>query len=222
MRLLRGLCAECSLAWTMIKSYFTLMRGVWHLSHLPGPRVSIFGGARLPLDHQYADDARRLARLLVEGGTSVITGGGGGIMEAANCGAAIEQGTARSIGIGVTGLQDEMRNECSQDYLLMRDFAARKWLLTRYSRAFVVFPGGCGTLDELGEILTLMQTKKMERAPIVLFGTEYWAFLWQWLKESAVPLGLVPEDNVDLMCLTDDVDIAFQKIKKFCDVRRTK
>lgn len=150
-----------------------LMYGVWKIKEIKTPIISIFGGSRFSTDAEYAKQAHILAKKIVEEDISVMTGGGPGIMEAASCGAiAIGKNNAVSIGIGVKELGEKV-NPCVQHYFELETFSARKWLLTHYSVAFVVFPGGFGTLDELAEVLTLIQTKQLPPVPIVLIGHEY-------------------------------------------------
>jgi len=156
-----------------------------------------------------------LAKKLVEADISVLTGGGAGIMEAASCGAIPTQGSGHSLGIGVTDLR-EPRNPCVQEYFELDYFFARKWLLTHYSIAFVVFPGGFGTLDELFEVLTLMQTKQLKRAPIVLIGKEFWAPFMGWLIDQALRHGTIAEQDVQLFSVTDDLEEAFCTVSNTC------
>ncbi len=192
--------------------------GVWRLSKLPQPLVTIFGGSRVTPESVYAAQANRLAQLLVDAEISILTGGGPGIMRAANCGAISRNGKEiRSIGIGVKGLAEELSNECAQEYIATDYFSTRKWLLTRYSMAFAVFPGGFGTLDEFAEIITLMQTEMIQTEPVVLIGVEYWKPLMQWINESALKNDLVKEEDKGLFVLTDDIDEAFQIIRKRCE-----
>ncbi len=191
--------------------------GVWKLTRLPRPRVSIFGGSKIHLDHPYATKAMQLAQKLVDNNISVLTGGGSGIMQAANCGAfSVHKPESRSMGIGVKGLDENLISECLQEVVFVNYFYSRKWLLTSYSEAFVIFPGGFGTLDELAEISTLIQTKKLYPAPIVLIGTEFWAPLMQWINESALKEGLLKEQDKNLITVTDDIDEALRIVKARC------
>src|SRR5579872_2511581 len=171
----------CVLGWRFFRVFFQIIYGAWRVSKLPHPIVSIFGSAKLAQSDTYAKEANKLATLLSEAGISVLTGGGPGIMEAANCGIfkSKREKTIRSIGIIVRGL-DEPRNMCVEEYFELDYFFARKWLLTQYSSGFVVFPGGFGTLDELSEVLTLIQTNQLKPVPIVLIGKEYWHSFMEW------------------------------------------
>lgn len=200
----------------LTKVYFQLLYGIWHISGLPKPIVSIFGGSRLKRDDFYAHKASELAQRCVDADISVVTGGGPGIMEAANCGAIYaKRGKGRSIGIGVRDLK-EARNICMQDYLELDYFFARKWLLTQYSAAFVVFPGGFGTFDELFEVLTLMQTEQMKLTPIVLVGVEYWSPLIEWITQEALHHGLVSERELEMLVVSDDLNAVFTIIRDAC------
>ena len=149
----------------------------------------------------------------------MLTGGGPGVMEAVSRGALVHGdtiGKGKSIGIGVVGL-DEKRSLCMQEYFELDYFFARKWLLTQYSSAFIIFPGGFGTLDELGEVLTLMQTKKMGRVPIILIGTEFWAPLMQWVQE-ALAHKTIDQESVALLTVTDNLEQAFCVVRDRCKV----
>ncbi len=198
-------------------TFFQILYGAWKISGSGGPYVSIFGGARFAQDDPYAHKAHALAGMLVDANISVLTGGGPGIMEAASCGAVNPKSTAKSIGISVKDL-GEGRNPCVQIYFELDHFFARKWLLTRYSSAFVVFPGGFGTLDEMAEVLTLIQTKRIKPVPIVLIGKEYWDPFMHWIKTEAIKHGTVSEKDVALFTVTDDLHQAFCLVRDECAV----
>jgi uncharacterized protein (TIGR00730 family) len=209
----------CSLAWKFLRVFLHLIYGVWRVSKLRHPIVSIFGSARVAQTDKYAQQAKQVAGWLDEEGISVLTGGGSGIMEAANCGAIKpkRKGDVKSIGIGVRGL-NEPKNTCVEEYFELDYFFARKWLLTQYSSGFIVFPGGFGTLDELSEVLTLIQTKQMRKVPIALVGKEYWQPFMQWITDEAVPHGLVQPDQVKLFSVTDDPHKAFCFVRGECEI----
>lgn len=205
-----------------IRTTAQLVFGVWKISKLPHPIVTIFGGSRLAQETIYTRQAHELAHKLVEREISVITGGGPGIMQAANCGAleAIKKkkSSARTLGITVSGLESEIINECvMDDYIVTDYFFARKWLMTNYSVAFAIFPGGFGTLEELSEILTLMQTKKLPSAPIILIGSEYWQPLLTWLRDFTVKEKLISELEMNFIQMTDDIDKAVELLKHYCE-----
>lgn len=210
-----GLCLN--LFWRLLKVQFQVLYGAWRVLRLPQPIVSIFGSARMKLDTKYAHKAHEFALKLAHEHISVLTGGGPGIMEAASCAIGPVEGKGRTIGIGVKDLGEGL-NTCSHESFVLNYFWARKWLLTQYSVGFVVFPGGFGTLDELAEVLTLVQTKKLDPVPIILIGTEYWGDFMAWVEKEVVVHKLIAPEDVQLLTLTDDLDEAFSLIKKACKV----
>lgn len=208
-RLLRYM-AGC---WELFKVFLQMLYGMWKVSGVPLPRVTIYGGSRFKPQDPYAREANKLAQLLINANISVITGAGPGIMEAANCALPPIGGKARSLGIGVRGLED--KNPCVREYIELDYFFARKWLMTQYSQAFVVFPGGFGTLDELSEVTTLIQTKRLEKVPIILIGTEYWQLLIDWLKKQVLEEHkLILEEELEFFKVTDNIHEAFKIISE--------
>ncbi len=202
-----------------------LIAGMWKLTRLTQPAVTIFGGSRIELGDPIAQQASQLAKKLVKGGYSIITGGGPGIMEAANFGAYTYleecQITAEkecrpmvSAAIGLMHLNKERVNPYVQTSVIMDHFFSRKWLLVRYSSAFVIFPGGFGTLDEFAEILTLVQTHHMPPHPIVLVGSDYWKPLLDWIKTRAQVHRLIDPGDEKLFRVVDDVEAAYDIIKR--------
>ena len=207
---------------SLFRTTFQLIYGVWKVSRLPEPIVTVFGGARLKQDDFYAQQAHELSHRLARANISVITGGGPGIMEAANCGISHEQAKAiraRTLGITVKGLgKKEQVNECAKEYIVMDYFFARKWLMINFSVAFAVFPGGFGTMDELAQVATLMQTEQLPGVPLVLIGTEYWQPFMNWLTDSALKNGLISEKDLNLIRVTDDLDEAFCLLQERCEL----
>lgn len=209
--------------WHLARVYLQLMYGAWRVSGLPQPIVTIFGGSRVLQDNPYAHQANKLAHMLVANDISVITGGGPGIMEAANCGASPKEikikkdGKIRSIGIGVKGVEGP--NPCVHEYFSLDYFFARKYLMTRSAAGFVIFPGGFGTLDEFAEVLTLMQTKKMEPMPVILIDTDYWGPFMKWVNDEALQHGLLTKEHVALITLTDDLDRAVSLLCQHCKLK---
>lgn len=194
-----------------------LIFSTWRLTLASQPIVAIFGGSRVLQNDVYAKQARDLAQLLVNEGISIITGGGTGIMEAANCALPPAGSKAKSIGIGVKGVI-EARNRCVQEYFLLDYFFARKWLFTHFASACVIFPGGYGTLEELAEVITHIQTKQMQRMPIILVGTDYWKDFMKWLHGEAFKHGLIVQSELDLFTITDDLNEVFCLVRDQCVV----
>jgi uncharacterized protein (TIGR00730 family) len=181
------------------------------------PAVSVFGGARVKPDHPYFTTARTIARKLSDAGFSVISGGGPGIMQAANQGA--HAGRAPAIGLNI-GLPNEQTSNQYQDIEInFRYFFARKMMFVRFASAYVVLPGGYGTLDELSECLTLVQTGKSRRIPIILVGRAYWQGLLDWLSDPVATEGMIGEHDIDLMRVIDDPDAVVEAIFSFYENR---
>jgi len=164
--------------------------------------VSIFGSARVPASDPSYVAARKVGRLLAEANIPVITGGGPGIMEAANRGA--NEAGGLSIGCNIELPFEQRPNDYLERSINFRFFFVRKMMFIKYATAFVVFPGGFGTMDELFESLTLIQTGKVKNFPLVLFGTEYWGKLVDWLRETVAKEGKIDEPDLLLFHLTDD------------------
>ena len=178
-----------------------LRDGFEALAHV-GKAVSFFGSARTPTDDPDYAAARSLARRMGDGGFAVITGGGPGVMEAANRGA--RDAGATSIGLAIELPHEEGANPHADITLTFHYFFVRKVMFVRYSSGFVVFPGGFGTLDELFEAATLRQTEKIRWFPIVLFGTDYWRGLVDWLRDPVQAQGKISAADVDMLEVTDD------------------
>lgn len=165
--------------------------------------VTIFGSARLPQDHKYCKKARELGQLLAQNGHAVITGGGPGIMEAANQGA-YEYG-GRSIGLNITLSHEQFPNPYLTDTLQFQYFFARKVMLAMSGKVYVFFPGGLGTMDELAEITILMQEGKMPKMPVFFYGKSFWRSLDKFYQSKMLPLGLVSKSDLKIYKLTDDL-----------------
>ena len=179
---------------------FQFWRG-FHFLRNTKRAVTVFGSARTPSDHPYCKIAYEVSRDIASHGIAIITGGGGAIMQAANQGA-FEKG-APSIGINIEIEREQHLNPFLSASLKCRYFFVRKVLLCRYSEAFVVLPGGFGTLDELFEIVTLVQTRKMKPRPIVLIGTEYWAGLLEWAKTILIRDGMITVEEFSRLKVVD-------------------
>ncbi|HUF49504.1 MAG TPA: TIGR00730 family Rossman fold protein [Longimicrobiales bacterium] len=167
-----------------------------------GPAVSIFGSARTTPDDASYEAAQETARLLVEAGMGVITGGGPGIMEAANRGAAEAGGV--SIGCNIELPFEQGMNEWVRTAVNFRYFFVRKTMFVKYAEGFIIFPGGFGTMDELFEALTLIQTGKVRDFPVVLFGSDYWVGLVDWLKGRMLEDGKIGAEDLELLFVTDE------------------
>ena len=197
--------------WRVFRIQAEFVEGFGSLSNLPRA-VSVFGSARTPRDHPQYETARRIGAALVEAGYAVITGGGPGIMEAANCGAKDADGM--SVGLGIELPFEQGMNQYVDLGINFRYFFVRKTMFVKYSQAFICLPGGFGTLDELFESLTLVQTKKVTKFPVVLFGSEYWGGLVDWIRSSVLADGKISEKDLDLIHVTDDVDDAIAVVDK--------
>lgn len=167
-----------------------------------GPNVSIFGSARTRPGTRYYRAAEETARLLVKAGFGVITGGGPGIMEAANRGAAEAGG--ESIGCNIELPFEQGMNEWVRTAVNFRYFFVRKTMFVKYAEGFIIFPGGFGTMDELFEALTLIQTGKVRNFPVVLYGSDYWRGLLDWLRDTMLAEGRIHEADLGLMTITDE------------------
>ena len=181
------------------------------------PAVSIFGSARLRPDSPVYQQAVRIARKLSDAGFAVISGGGPGVMEAANRGAF--EGRSPSVGLNIELPFEQHGNEYQDIALRFRHFFARKVAFVKYAAAYVVMPGGFGTLDELFEALTLIQTRKGRRIPIILVGNGFWGGLLGWMRETLVERGLIDAADIDLMTPVDDDDAVVEAIFDFYEAR---
>ncbi|MFF8783853.1 TIGR00730 family Rossman fold protein [Streptomyces sp. NPDC015125] len=197
--------------WRVMRIQSEFVEGFGALAEL-GPAVSVFGSARTPRDSKEYDAGVRIGRALVDAGFAVITGGGPGAMEAANKGANEAGGT--SVGLGIELPFEQGMNEYVNLGVDFRYFFVRKTCFVKYARGFVVLPGGLGTLDELFEALTLVQTRKVTRFPIVLFGTSYWSGLVDWLRDTLIAEGKASMHDLELFHLSDDVDEAIALVTK--------
>ena len=195
--------------WRVFRIMAEFVEGFEQLSKL-GPAVAIFGSARAGHDDSYYDEARQTAKLLAQKGVAVITGGGGGFMEAANRGA--REGGGTSVGLNIELPFEQKPNEYLDILLEFHYFFCRKVMFLKYAVGFILFPGGYGTMDELFESLTLIQTDRNENFGLVLFGSEYWRGLVDWLKGELVRRGYISSGDVELFHVTDDRQDAVDKV----------
>jgi uncharacterized protein (TIGR00730 family) len=191
-------------SWLIFKIMSEFVDGFEKLPKV-GPCISIFGSARTKPDNIYYEKAVAVSELLCKEGYGIITGGGPGIMEAANKGAKNVGG--KSVGLNIVLPHEQKPNEYIDiDKSFNHNFFfIRKVMFVKYAQAFVLFPGGFGTLDELFEVVTLAQTQKIDKVPIILFGSSYWAGLIDWLKNQLATEGYIAEKDVDLFTITDDI-----------------
>ncbi|WP_457626174.1 LOG family protein [Persephonella sp.] len=177
------------------------------------PAVTFYGSARVKEGNKYYEAARELAKKLVAKGFSIITGGGPGIMEAGNRGA--KEAGGRSVGLNITLPMEQVPNPYATVTLNFRYFFARKVMFNKYATAYVLFPGGYGTLDEMTETLVLIQTKKLKPFPVILYGSEYWNGLMQWIKDVLLPNGFISPEDFSLFQIVDDLDEIVEIIVNF-------
>ena len=203
--------------WRVFRIQSELVEGFETL-HDIGPAITIFGSARLSSDSRYYKQAAELAEDLSKQGFAVITGGGPGIMEGANKGAS--NGKGKSIGLNIEIPMEQNPNKYQDIELSFRYFFVRKLMFVKYSMAFVIFPGGFGTMDELFEALTLVQTKKIEMFPIILFGKEYWKGLIDWMKNTLVANGTLSEGDLGHFTIVDSVDEICGYLLDHCKVHK--
>lgn len=199
---------ELKFAWKVFKEFIRAFRTL----HFVGPCITVFGSARFNEDHIYYKDAREFGKRIASLGFTTITGGGPGIMEAANRGA-FENG-GMSVGCNIRLPFEQKGNEYTQRSLTFEHFFVRKTILIKYSYAFIIMPGGFGTMDEFFETITLVQTKTITGFPIVLFGKEYYKPMMEAIEEMARQ-GTITTEDMDLVLLTDSIDEAVQHIRTY-------
>ncbi len=201
-------------SWTIFKIMAEFVEGFEKMGRI-GPCVSIFGSARTQPDDPYYELAEEIAQKLVRNGYGVITGGGPGIMEAGNKGARTAKGTSVGLNIELPFEQSGNPYIDTDKYLNFDYFFVRKVIFVKYSQGFIVMPGGIGTLDELFEAYTLIQTHKIDRFPIVLVGKSYWSGLFDWIKNTLLAEKKISPGDLDLFNLVDTSDEAIDIINEF-------
>ncbi|MBU0462185.1 MAG: TIGR00730 family Rossman fold protein [Proteobacteria bacterium] len=199
-------------SWRLFKIMGEFVEGIDALHNL-GPAVSIFGSARTNADHPYYQKAENLAALFAQKGYSVITGGGGGIMEAANKGAA--RGGVESVGLNITLPFEQKPNPYATTQIEFKYFFVRKVMFLKYAQAYIIMPGGFGTLDELFETITLIQTKRIRKMPIIMVGKDYWDGFILWVKDKLLEEKMVSEKDLDLFHLLDDPEDIVRVVENF-------
>ena len=198
-------------SWRMFHIIAEFVEGFEALAEIP-PAVTIFGSSRARPEDDVYKKAESIATRLAENGFAVITGGGPGVMEAANKGAALAGG--QSIGLNIQLPFEQYPNPYSNLSLSFRYFFVRKVMFVKYAVAYIILPGGFGTLDELFESVTLIQTKKIKPFPVILVGSEYWKGLLDWVKGTVLKEGKISPDDLDILHITDDPDDIIKIIKR--------
>jgi hypothetical protein len=199
-------------SWRMFRIIGEMVEGFDKLSGIE-PAVSIYGSARIKPDDELYTQTEEIARRLGELGFSIISGGGPGIMEAANKGAS-EAGTT-SVGLNIELPHEQICNPYTTKSITFNHFFVRKVMLVKYATAFIIMPGGLGTLDELTEVLILMQTHKIKPLPVVLFNSKYWKGFLDWLQSSVLTMGLVSEEDFNLLRICDEPNAVVEIVQKW-------
>jgi len=203
-------------SWKIFQIMAEFVEGFEKMSQVQ-PSVSIFGSARTKPDQPYYAKAEKIARLLSDAGFSVVSGGGPGIMEAVNKGA--YAGKSPSIGLNIELPKEQHQNNYQDVSLNFRHFFSRKVMFVKYASAYVVLPGGFGTLDELAEILTLIQARKSRKIPVILVGSEFWQGLLDWLRSSMVKEGTINAADLELYRIIDEPQAVVDAIFEHYDAR---
>jgi uncharacterized protein (TIGR00730 family) len=199
-------------SWRIFHIMAEFVQGIESLSEI-GNAITIFGSARTKPDDPYYQKAEVLARRLAEEGFSVITGGGPGIMEAGNKGAAAAGG--KSVGMNIHLPFEQKPNPYANISIEYKYFFIRKVMFVRFAMAYVVLPGGFGTMDELFEALTLIQTKRIKTFPVILMGSEFWSGLLDWLKETLLRENKISQSDLDIIQIIDDPEEVVKHIQKY-------
>lgn len=199
-------------SWRLFKIMSEFVDGFDSLSEINQPAVSIFGSARTKPEDKYYGVTEKIAHGLAKAGYAIITGGGPGIMEAANKGAAAADGV--SVGLNINLPFEQEANPYSNLPLSFKYFFVRKVMFIKYAMAFVGMPGGFGTLDELFEAVTLIQTRRIKSFPIILVGSEYWSGMVKWIKESLLAAGNIKDEDLFYFNIIDDPEEVIQTIKR--------
>jgi len=203
--------------WRVFRIMGEFVEGFQELSDI-GPAVTVFGSARTKKSNKWYKDAEKTSELLVKEGYAVITGGGPGIMEAGNKGASKLKG--QSIGMNIDLPFEQKPNRYIKHLINFHYFFIRKVMFLKYAKAFVIFPGGYGTLDEFFESITLIQTKRMESFPIILYDTKFWAGLIEWLRKHVLKAKNIDPEDLDLFRIVDTPEEVVKKIKSFYQAKK--
>jgi len=199
-------------SWRMFRIMAEFVDGFDAMSTVQAPAVTIYGSARTPVDHPWYELTETIARGLAESGYAVITGGGPGIMEAANKGAS--EGGGVSIGVNISLPHEQEPNPYANFPLHFKYFFVRKVMFMKYSQAFICMPGGFGSMDELFESLTLIQTERIKPFPIILVGSDFWSGLVDWLRDTMQGNGNISREDLDLITILDDADQVIEYVRE--------
>jgi len=204
-------------SWRMFRIMGEFVQGFDHLAGIE-PAVTIYGSARITENDEMYTQTEEIARRLGEFGFSIITGGGPGVMEAANRGA-LKAGVT-SVGLNIELPEEQDCNTYTTKSITFSHFFIRKVMLVKYATAFIIMPGGLGTLDEVTEILTLIQTHKIKPFPVVLFNADYWGGFLNWLQQSSLARGFISEEDFSLLRVCDEPDMVIETVKKWYTERQ--
>ncbi len=199
-------------SWRMFRIIGELVEGFDKLSSIE-PAVTIYGSARLRAEDELYVQTEEMANRLGQMGFTIVTGGGPGVMEAANKGA-LKAG-AKSVGLNIDLPEEQVSNPYTTKSITFNHFFARKVMLVKYATAFIIMPGGLGTLDELTEVLTLIQTHKIRPFPVLLFNGQYWGGFLDWLKSSVLARGFISESDLNLLRVCDHIDEVIEAVQKW-------
>ena len=199
-------------SWRLFRIMGEFVEGFDRLSGIE-PAVTLYGSARIKPDHEMYEKARQIAYLLGKEGFNIITGGGPGVMEAANLGG--QQAGVRSVGLNIELPEEQVPNVYCNYTLTFNHFFVRKVMLVKYAIAFIIMPGGLGTLDELSEILTLMQTRKIKPFPVVLYDGNFWKGFLDWLHSTVLAKGMVSEEDFNLLRICDETDSVIETVQNW-------
>ena len=199
-------------SWRMFRIIGELVEGFDKLSGIE-PAITIYGSARLRPEDELFTQTEEIACRLGQMGFSIITGGGPGVMEAANKGAF--KAGAKSVGLNIELPEEQVCNAYTTKSITFSHFFARKVMLVKYATAFIIMPGGAGTLDELTEVMTLMQTHKIKPFPVILFNSSYWKGFLDWLQSSVLAREFISEEDFDLLRVCDEPDAAIEAVQRW-------
>ncbi len=202
-------------SWRLFKIMGEFVDGIDSL-HKLGPAVSIFGSARTQPDHPYYQKAEELAQAFGQKGFSVITGGAGGIMEAANKGASSTD--VDSVGLNITLPFEQQPNPFATTQIEFKYFFVRKVMFLKYAQGYIIMPGGFGTLDELFETITLIQTHRIRKVPVILVGKDYWEGLLEWVKDKFIKEKMISKEDLNLFHVLDDPDKIVKVVEDFKEI----